>query len=143
MLDARLLTRGILQVVSACEDVWNVVMQVSNVEVYYRAVSFYLEQHPDLLVDLLKVCASAFASHIFPYLPISSHIASHIAFHIFQMTSISYIPSTGRSTALEEYPFTSVLRFPAASALALRASQGLLRSSLQPCAEDMCAPCLC
>ena len=30
-------------------------MQVSNVEVYYRAVSFYLEQHPDLLVDLLKV----------------------------------------------------------------------------------------
>ena len=33
-------------------------MQVSNVEVYYRAVSFYLEQHPDLLVDLLKVCIS-------------------------------------------------------------------------------------
>ena len=33
-------------------------MQVSNVEVYYRAVSFYLEQHPDLLVDLLKVCTS-------------------------------------------------------------------------------------
>ena len=33
-------------------------MQVSNVEVYYRAVSFYLEQHPDLLVDLLKVCMS-------------------------------------------------------------------------------------
>ena len=33
-------------------------VQVSNVEVYYRAVSFYLEQHPDLLVDLLKVCTS-------------------------------------------------------------------------------------
>ena len=34
----------------------DVTVQVSNVEVYYRAVSFYLEQHPDLLVDLLKVC---------------------------------------------------------------------------------------
>jgi len=33
-------------------------VQVSNVEVYYRAVSFYLEQHPDLLVDLLKVCVT-------------------------------------------------------------------------------------
>ncbi len=29
--------------------------QVSNGEVYYKAVSFYLEEHPDLLVDLLKV----------------------------------------------------------------------------------------
>ena len=34
----------------------DVAVKVSNVEVYYRAVSFYLEQHPDLLVDLLKVC---------------------------------------------------------------------------------------
>ena len=28
---------------------------MSNGEVYYKAVSFYLEEHPDLLVDLLKV----------------------------------------------------------------------------------------
>ena len=33
--------------------------QVSNGEVYYKAVSFYLEEHPDLLVDLLKVPALA------------------------------------------------------------------------------------
>ena len=36
----------------------DVAVKVSNVEVYYRAVSFYLEQHPDLLVDLLKVCGA-------------------------------------------------------------------------------------
>jgi hypothetical protein len=28
---------------------------VSNSEVHYRAISFYLEEHPDLLNDLLKV----------------------------------------------------------------------------------------
>lgn len=33
----------------------DVAVKVSNAEVYYKAVSFYLEQHPDLLVDLLKV----------------------------------------------------------------------------------------
>ena len=32
----------------------DVAVKVSNAEVYYRAVSFYLEEHPDLLVDLLK-----------------------------------------------------------------------------------------
>lgn len=35
----------------------DVAVKVSNAEVYYKAVSFYLEQHPDLLVDLLKVRA--------------------------------------------------------------------------------------
>ena len=35
----------------------DVAVKVSNAEVYYKAVSFYLEQHPDLLVDLLKVWA--------------------------------------------------------------------------------------
>ncbi|KAK9805974.1 hypothetical protein WJX73_010066 [Symbiochloris irregularis] len=33
----------------------DVAVKVSNLEVYYRAVSFYLAEHPDLLVDLLKV----------------------------------------------------------------------------------------
>ena len=33
----------------------DVAVKVSNVEVYYKAISFYLEEHPDLLVDLLKV----------------------------------------------------------------------------------------
>ena len=33
----------------------DVAVKVSNVEVYYRAISFYLEEHPDLLNDLLKV----------------------------------------------------------------------------------------
>ena len=33
----------------------DVAVKVSNLEVYYRAVSFYLQEHPDLLVDLLKV----------------------------------------------------------------------------------------
>ncbi len=27
-------------------------------DVYYRAISFYLQEHPDLLVDLLKVMES-------------------------------------------------------------------------------------
>jgi hypothetical protein len=31
------------------------VAQVSNVEVYYKAISFYLAAHPSLLVDMLKV----------------------------------------------------------------------------------------
>lgn len=33
----------------------DVAVKVSNVEVYYKAISFYLEEHPDLLNDLLKV----------------------------------------------------------------------------------------
>ena len=37
-------------------------MKVSNVEVYYKAISFYLEQHPDLLVDLLKVASRVMLS---------------------------------------------------------------------------------
>ena len=35
----------------------DVAVKVSNVEVYYKAISFYLEEHPDLLNDLLKVRA--------------------------------------------------------------------------------------
>jgi len=34
----------------------DVAVKVSNVEVYYKAISFYLQEHPDLLNDLLKVC---------------------------------------------------------------------------------------
>ena len=41
----------------------DVAVKVSNVEVYYKAVSFYLEQHPDLLVDLLKARAAASPVH--------------------------------------------------------------------------------
>ncbi len=37
----------------------DVAVKVSSVEVYYKAISFYLEEHPDLLNDLLKVSASA------------------------------------------------------------------------------------
>ena len=33
----------------------DVAVKVSNVEVYYRAISFYLGEHPELLTDLLKV----------------------------------------------------------------------------------------
>ena len=40
----------------------DVAVKVSNVEVYYKAISFYLEEHPDLLNDLLKVGAAC--SHI-------------------------------------------------------------------------------
>ena len=42
----------------------DVAVKVSNVEVYYRAVSFYLEQHPDLLVDLLKVRGAQPLHHV-------------------------------------------------------------------------------
>ena len=38
----------------------DVAVKVSNVEVYYKAISFYLEEHPDLLNDLLKVLPHAF-----------------------------------------------------------------------------------
>jgi hypothetical protein len=33
----------------------DVAVKVSNVEVYYKAITFYLEEHPELLTDLLKV----------------------------------------------------------------------------------------
>ena len=38
----------------------DVAVKVSSVEVYYKAISFYLEEHPDLLNDLLKVTPSSF-----------------------------------------------------------------------------------
>jgi clathrin heavy chain len=34
----------------------DVVVRVSNVDVLYRAIAFYLEQHPDLLHDLMRCC---------------------------------------------------------------------------------------
>ena len=37
----------------------DVAVKVSSVEVYYKAISFYLEEHPDLLNDLLKVTPSS------------------------------------------------------------------------------------
>lgn len=37
----------------------DVAVKVSSVEVYYKAISFYLEEHPDLLNDLLKVCCTS------------------------------------------------------------------------------------
>jgi clathrin heavy chain len=36
----------------------DVLVKVSNVEVYYKAISFYLSAHPSLLVDMLKVLES-------------------------------------------------------------------------------------
>eukprot|EP00884_Botryococcus_braunii_P006634 jgi/Botrbrau1/15972/Bobra.0294s0010.1 len=33
----------------------DVAVKVSNAEVYYKAITFYLEEHPELLTDLLKV----------------------------------------------------------------------------------------
>jgi len=33
----------------------DVAVKVSNVEVFYKSISFYLEEHPDLLCDLLRV----------------------------------------------------------------------------------------
>ena len=39
----------------------DVAVKVSSVEVYYKAISFYLEEHPDLLNDLLKVTHSYFS----------------------------------------------------------------------------------
>ncbi|RYP03538.1 hypothetical protein DL764_005093 [Monosporascus ibericus] len=32
-----------------------IVVKVANLEIYYRAINFYLEQHPSLLTDLLQV----------------------------------------------------------------------------------------
>jgi hypothetical protein len=53
----------------------DVAVKVSNVEVYYKAVSFYLEQHPDLLVDLLKARARAHAPG--PCCDAASHSCRH------------------------------------------------------------------
>mmetsp|Transcript_17485 Transcript_17485/g.52457 ORF Transcript_17485/g.52457 Transcript_17485/m.52457 type:complete len:1706 (-) Transcript_17485:516-5633(-) len=36
----------------------DVLVKVSNVEVYYKAISFYLKSHPQLLTDMLKVLES-------------------------------------------------------------------------------------
>ena len=58
-------------------------MQVSNVEVYYRAVSFYLEQHPDLLVDLLKVCIWPATPKLFCMEHYSTGSASNSALNAF------------------------------------------------------------
>ncbi|KAK7748408.1 Clathrin heavy chain [Diatrype stigma] len=33
----------------------DIVVKVANLEIYYRAINFYLEQHPSLLTDLLQV----------------------------------------------------------------------------------------
>ena len=35
----------------------DVVVKVANVELYYRAILFYFQEHPDLLNDLLTVLA--------------------------------------------------------------------------------------
>ena len=50
-----------LTIMEHCSDAWDhdqfkaVLPQVANVEIYYRALTFYLEQHPLLLNDLLTV----------------------------------------------------------------------------------------
>lgn len=36
----------------------DVVVRVSNVDVLYRAIAFYLDSHPDLLHDLMRCCES-------------------------------------------------------------------------------------
>ncbi|WFD08329.1 Clathrin heavy chain [Malassezia vespertilionis] len=52
-----------LAIMEHAADAWDhdqfkaVVPQVANVEIYYRALTFYLEQHPLLLNDLLTVLA--------------------------------------------------------------------------------------
>ncbi|KAI1481730.1 hypothetical protein K445DRAFT_315045 [Daldinia sp. EC12] len=33
----------------------DIIVKVANLEIYYRAINFYLEQHPSLLTDLLQV----------------------------------------------------------------------------------------
>ena len=35
----------------------DVVAKVANVELYYKAVHFYLQEHPDLINDMLNVLA--------------------------------------------------------------------------------------
>jgi clathrin heavy chain len=50
-----------LAVIDHPENSWEnqqfkeIVVKVANLEIYYRAVKFYLEQHPSLLTDLLQV----------------------------------------------------------------------------------------
>ena len=56
----------------------DVAVKVSNLEVYYRAVSFYLQEHPDLLVDLLKVrCLLQRLAHYCLALFHASHACNH------------------------------------------------------------------
>lgn len=49
-----------LAVIERPENSWEhqqfkeIVVKVANLEIYYRAISFYLEQHPSLLTDLLQ-----------------------------------------------------------------------------------------
>jgi clathrin heavy chain len=35
----------------------DVIAKVANVELYYKAVHFYLQEHPDLINDVLNVLA--------------------------------------------------------------------------------------
>ncbi len=51
----------------------DVAVKVSSVEVYYKAISFYLEEHPDLLNDLLKVSAFCAISDAFGH-PVLPHV---------------------------------------------------------------------
>jgi clathrin heavy chain len=50
-----------LAVIEHPENSWEnqqfkeIVVKVANLEIYYRAIKFYLEQHPSLLTDLLQV----------------------------------------------------------------------------------------
>ena len=48
----------------------DVLVKVSNVEVYYKAIGFYLAEHPDLLVDMLKVISRALKAS----LPLHCHL---------------------------------------------------------------------
>lgn len=49
-----------LSVMERAENSWehqqfkDIVIKVANLEIYYRAINFYLEQHPSLLTDLLQ-----------------------------------------------------------------------------------------
>lgn len=49
-----------LAVMERAENSWehqqfkDIVVKVANLEIYYRAINFYLEQHPSLLTDLLQ-----------------------------------------------------------------------------------------
>ncbi|KAF7535433.1 hypothetical protein G7054_g5391 [Neopestalotiopsis clavispora] len=50
-----------LAVMERAENSWehqqfkDIVVKVANLEIYYRAINFYLEQHPSLMTDLLQV----------------------------------------------------------------------------------------
>ncbi|KKA30068.1 hypothetical protein TD95_003579 [Thielaviopsis punctulata] len=50
-----------LAIIERAENSWEhqhfkeIVIKVANLEIYYRAIKFYMEQHPSLLTDLLQV----------------------------------------------------------------------------------------